>query len=77
MSDDPALVVRAILAVIERRRHEVTAPARDPGLVTARLLRWLHPILLWKRFDPLSRWRRTAPARLVPGVSSRRRGIAA
>ena len=35
----PEVVVRAIFEVIERHRHEVVAPARDPGLVTAKLLR--------------------------------------
>jgi short-subunit dehydrogenase len=42
----PELVVRAILRVIEERVYEVMAPARDPGLVTAKLLRWLAPRVL-------------------------------
>ncbi len=52
----PEIVVRAILEVIEKRRHEVTAPARDPGLVTARLLRRLAPALLRRgmaRMEPV------------------------
>jgi short-subunit dehydrogenase len=54
----PELVVRAILEVIERRRHEIVAPARDPGLVTAKLLRWLAPAVLRKgmaRMEPVPR----------------------
>ena len=54
----PEVVVRAILDVIERRRHEVVAPARDPGLVTAKLLRWLAPSLLrmgMARMEPVPR----------------------
>ncbi len=54
----PEVVVRAILEVIERRRHELVAPARDPSLVTAKLLRWLAPSLLRKgmaRMEPVPR----------------------
>lgn len=42
----PQLVVRAILEVIERRRHEIMAPAHDISLITAKLLRWIAPGLL-------------------------------
>jgi len=54
----PELVVRAILEVIERRRHEIVAPARDPGLITAKLLRWLAPSVLragMARMEPVPR----------------------
>jgi len=54
----PEIVVRAILAVIEQRRHEVTVPARDPALVTARWLRRLAPGLLRRgmaRMEPVPR----------------------
>ena len=54
----PEIVVRAILAVIERRRHEIVAPARDPGLVSARLLRWIAPSVLRRgmaRMEPVPR----------------------
>jgi short-subunit dehydrogenase len=52
----PEIVVRAILRVIEERVHEVVAPARDPGLVSARLLRALAPGLLRRgmaRMEPV------------------------
>jgi short-subunit dehydrogenase len=39
-------VAEGVLEVIERRRREVTIPRRDPGLVTAKLLRGLWPALL-------------------------------
>jgi short-subunit dehydrogenase len=42
----PEMVVRAILEVIERRRYELMAPARDPALLSAKLLRWIAPRLL-------------------------------
>jgi short-subunit dehydrogenase len=42
----PEIVVRAILQVIEEHRHEVVAPARDPSLVSAGVLRRLAPGLL-------------------------------
>jgi short-subunit dehydrogenase len=42
----PRIVVDAILRVIEERRHEATVPARDLGLFTAKLLRWLAPSVL-------------------------------
>jgi short-subunit dehydrogenase len=54
----PEIVVRAILAVIERGRHQAVAPAHDPGLISARLLRWLAPGLLRRgmaRMEPVPR----------------------
>lgn len=65
----PEIVVRAILRVIEERRHEVVAPARDPGLVTARLLRALAPGLLRRgmaRMEPV-------PAALLAAARERAR----
>jgi len=65
----PELVVRAILAVVEERRHEVVAPARDPGLVTAKWLRYLAPALLRKgmaRMEPV-------PAALLDAARERAR----
>jgi short-subunit dehydrogenase len=69
----PAIVVRAILQVIEERRHEIVAPARDPGLVTAKLLRWLAPALLrggMARMEPVP------PALLERARERARRGLA-
>lgn len=54
----PEIVVRAILRVIEERKHELAAPARDPSLVSARLLRWLAPRVLragMARMEPVPR----------------------
>jgi len=54
----PEIVVRAILEVIEQQRYEVTTPARDPGLVTARLLRRVAPRVLragMARMEPVPR----------------------
>ena len=68
----PEIVVRAILAVIERRRHEVTAPARDPGLVTARLLRWLAPGLLRRG---MARMEPVPPALLDAARERARKGL--
>ena len=39
----PELVVRAILEVIERARYEIDGARARPGLVTAKLLRWIAP----------------------------------
>lgn len=68
----PEVVVRAILAVIEQRRHEIVAPARDPGLVSAKLLRWLAPSVLragMARMEPV-------PAALLEAARERaRRGL--
>jgi len=68
----PEIVVRAILRVIEERAYEVTAPARDPGLVTARLLRWLAPRVLragMARMEPV-------PGALIEAARERaRRGL--
>jgi len=68
----PEIVVRAILAVIERRRHEVTAPARDPGLVAARLLRWLAPGLLRRG---MARMEPVPPALLDAARERARKGL--
>ncbi len=68
----PEIVVRAILAVIEERRYQVTAPARDPGLVSARFLRWLAPGVLrmgMARMEPV-------PPGLIEAARERaRRGL--
>ena len=68
----PALVVRAIVGVIERRRYEVTAPAHDVGLTTAKLLRWIAPRVLragMARMEPV-------PAALLERARERaRRGL--
>jgi short-subunit dehydrogenase len=68
----PRIVVDAILRVIEERRHELTAPARDAGLFTAKLLRWLAPALLrsgMARMEPV-------PAALLDAARERaRRGL--
>lgn len=50
------VVVEGILEVIEKRRREVTAPKRNPGLVSARWLRRLAPSLLlagMRRMEPV------------------------
>jgi short-subunit dehydrogenase len=66
------VVVRAILEVIERRRYEIVAPARDAGLITAKLLRWIAPRLLrsgMARMEPV-------PAALLDAARERaRRGL--
>jgi len=49
-------VAAAIVAAVERRRHQATVPARHPGLVAARVLRTLAPRLLrfgMGRLDPV------------------------
>jgi short-subunit dehydrogenase len=54
----PERVAEAILDVVARRRHELTVPARDPGLVTARWLRRLMPSVLRRgmaRMEPVPR----------------------
>lgn len=51
-----SVVVDAIFEVIEKRRREVTAPKRNPSLVSARWLRRLAPSLLlagMRRMDPV------------------------
>ena len=68
----PEIVVRAILRVIEERCHELMAPARDPGLLTARLLRRLAPRLLragMARMEPVP------PALLEAARERARRGL--
>ncbi len=48
-------VASAIIEAAERRHHEVTIPRRDPGLLTARWLRFLAPGVLragMRRMDP-------------------------
>jgi short-subunit dehydrogenase len=53
---DPRVVVDAIFEVVDERRHEVTAPKRNPSLVTARWLRLLAPRILragMARMDPV------------------------
>ena len=48
-------VARAIEGAIERRRHQVVVPARNPALVAARVLRHVAPGLLrtsMRRLDP-------------------------
>jgi short-subunit dehydrogenase len=42
----PEIVTAAIFAAIDKRRHEVTVPRRNPMLVTARFLRLFLPRLL-------------------------------
>src|SRR5438128_11946546 len=54
----PEIVTDAIFQAIERRRHEMTVPRRNPMLVTARFLRLFLPNLLraaLARFDPVPR----------------------
>ncbi len=54
----PEVVVRAILEVIEKGRFEITAPARDPGLVSAQILRLTAPAVLragMARMEPVPR----------------------
>ena len=68
----PEIVVRAILRVIEERKHELMAPARDPGLVTAGLLRRLAPSVLragMARMEPVP------PALLEAARDRARRGL--
>ena len=68
----PQIVVRAILEVIERRRHEIAAPARDARLITAKLLRWAAPALLrlgMARMEPVP------PALLEAARGRARRGL--
>lgn len=51
-------VADAIVRAVERRRYEVTVPARSPALVAARAIRWLAPGLIrfgMKRLDPVPR----------------------
>jgi short-subunit dehydrogenase len=68
----PEIVVRAILEVIEKRRYERVAPARDPGLVTARLLRWLAPGLLRRG---MARMEPVPPALLAAARERARKGL--
>jgi short-subunit dehydrogenase len=52
----PQDVAEAIVAVVERRKHEVVVPRRRPDLFTARLLRFFAPALLrmgMRRMDPV------------------------
>lgn len=52
----PELVSRAILEVVEKRRHEVFVPRWSPALLVARLLRRVAPGLLrsgMRRMDPV------------------------
>jgi len=68
----PEIVVRAILRVIEECKHELMAPARDPGLVTAGLLRRLAPGVLragMARMEPVP------PALLEAARDRARRGL--
>jgi short-subunit dehydrogenase len=68
----PGIVVDAILRVIEKRRHEAMAPARDLGLLTAKLLRWLAPGVLragMARMEPVP------PALLDTARERARRGL--
>ncbi|MBW2383697.1 MAG: SDR family NAD(P)-dependent oxidoreductase [Deltaproteobacteria bacterium] len=49
-------VADAIVEVIEKRRHEIVVPRRNPALVTARLLRFFFPALIRigvQRTDPV------------------------
>jgi short-subunit dehydrogenase len=68
----PEIVVHAILRVIEEGAYQLTAPARDPGLLSARLLRWLAPGLLragMARMEPV-------PPALIEAARERaRRGL--
>jgi short-subunit dehydrogenase len=69
----PAVVVRAILEVVERGRFEVVAPPRDPSLFSAKLLRWLAPALLrtgMARMEPVP------PALIERARERARRGLA-
>ena len=68
----PEIVVRAILEVIEGRRHERVAPARDPGLVSARVLRWLAPGLLRRG---MARMEPVPPALFEAARERARRGL--
>jgi short-subunit dehydrogenase len=59
-------VAEAIAAAIERRRHEVVVPARNPALIAARLTRRLAPRALryaMQRIDPVPSGAFDAPPR--------------
>jgi len=65
----PEIVADAIFEAIEKRRHEITVPKRNPMLVTARLLRLLAPSLLrfgMARTDPV-------PAEVIERARARAR----
>ena len=65
----PEVVTDAIFEAIEKRRHEITVPKRNPMLVTARLLRLLAPSLLrfgMARTDPV-------PAEVIERARARAR----
>jgi short-subunit dehydrogenase len=52
----PEIVTQAIFDAIDKRRHEVTVPRRNPMLVTARFLRLFLPGLLrfgMRKADPV------------------------
>jgi short-subunit dehydrogenase len=54
----PELITDAIFEVIEKRRHELTVPRRNPPLVAARFMRLFVPSVLraaLARFDPVPR----------------------
>jgi len=54
----PELIADAIFEVIEKRRHELTVPRRNPPLLAARFMRLFVPSVLraaLSRFDPVPR----------------------
>jgi short-subunit dehydrogenase len=54
----PDVVTQAIFEALEKRRHELTVPRRNPQLVMARLLRLFVPSLLrvgMSKADPVPR----------------------
>lgn len=54
----PEVITEAIFEVIEKRTPEITAPRRDPGLLSARLLRAIAPATLqagMNRMEPPDR----------------------
>ncbi|TMA70167.1 MAG: SDR family NAD(P)-dependent oxidoreductase [Deltaproteobacteria bacterium] len=54
----PELITQAIFEVIEKRRHELTVPRRNPPLLLARFMRLFVPSVLraaLARFDPVPR----------------------
>lgn len=63
----PEIVVQAIFDCIQRRRHEITVPQRNPMLMTARFLRLVLPgVLRWgmRRTDPV-------PQHVIEGARQR------
>jgi short-subunit dehydrogenase len=65
----PEIVADAIFEVIERRRHEITIPRRNPMLLSARVLRLFFPSLLRRGMA----WTEPVPSELVDRARARAR----